>query len=143
MNVDEYAARFDEEPGYLDFARFGPIGAAVVEEEAAIVPLLARARFGSLDPMMPLILINHFPLRENLLRRMIKIPRFSLWCGTRRTENWHTRFPTTMVVYGHLHIRATDIIDEVRFEEVSLGYPRQWDVSRGVQGYLRQLLPRQ
>ncbi|HTL41459.1 MAG TPA: aminotransferase [Pseudolysinimonas sp.] len=53
MNVGDYAARFDEEPGYLDFARFGPIGAAVVEEEAALVPLLARARFGSLDPMMP------------------------------------------------------------------------------------------
>jgi len=50
MNVGDYAARFDEEPGYLDF---GPIGAAVVEEEAALVPLLARARFGSLDPMMP------------------------------------------------------------------------------------------
>lgn len=105
--------------------------------------LYTEQRLQSLDPTMPLILINHFPLRENLLRRMIKIPRFSLWCGTRRTENWHTRFPTTMVVYGHLHIRATDIIDEVRFEEVSLGYPRQWDVSRGAQGYLRQLLPRQ
>ncbi len=53
MNVHEYAARFDEEPGYLDFARVGPIGAAVVEEEAALMPLLARARFGSLDALMP------------------------------------------------------------------------------------------
>jgi selenocysteine lyase/cysteine desulfurase len=53
MNVESYAARFDEEPGYLDFARVGPIGAAVVEEEAALMPLLARARFGSLDALLP------------------------------------------------------------------------------------------
>jgi selenocysteine lyase/cysteine desulfurase len=53
VNVDAYAARFDEEPGYLDFARVAPIGAAVVEEEAALMPLLARARFGSLDALLP------------------------------------------------------------------------------------------
>ena len=29
MTIDDYAARFDEESGYLDFARFGPVGAAV------------------------------------------------------------------------------------------------------------------
>lgn len=50
--LDDYLSRFDEEPGYLDFARFGPIGAAVVEEEAALLPLLARARFGSLDHVL-------------------------------------------------------------------------------------------
>lgn len=50
--VEDYIARFDEEPGYLDFARFGPIGAAVIEEEAALMPLLARARFGSLDRIL-------------------------------------------------------------------------------------------
>jgi selenocysteine lyase/cysteine desulfurase len=53
MQLEDYVARFDEEPGYLDFARFGPIGAAVVEEEAALMPLMARARFGSLDPLFP------------------------------------------------------------------------------------------
>ena len=53
MNIEAYAARFDEEPGYLDFARVGPIGAAVVEEEAALMPLLARARFGSLEALLP------------------------------------------------------------------------------------------
>jgi selenocysteine lyase/cysteine desulfurase len=50
--LEDYVGRFDEEPGYLDFARFGPIGAAVVEEEAALLPLLARARFGSLDHVL-------------------------------------------------------------------------------------------
>ena len=52
MKLEEYAARFDEEPGYLDFARVGPIGAAIVEEEAALMPLLARARFGALDTLL-------------------------------------------------------------------------------------------
>ncbi|MBX3194708.1 MAG: aminotransferase class V-fold PLP-dependent enzyme [Microbacteriaceae bacterium] len=52
LSIEDYAARFDEEPGYLDFARFGPVGAAVVEEEAALLPLLARARFGSLDAVL-------------------------------------------------------------------------------------------
>ncbi len=89
----------------------------------------------------PLVLINHFPLRQDLVR-LARIPRFSLWCGTRQTEEWHTRFPVLAVVYGHLHIRATDYRDGVRFEEVSLGYPAQWDPKRGVQGYLREILPR-
>jgi len=53
MHIDEYATRFGEEPGYLDFARVGPVGAAIVEEEAALMPLLARARFGSLDVLLP------------------------------------------------------------------------------------------
>jgi selenocysteine lyase/cysteine desulfurase len=52
LSIDHYIARFDEEPGYLDFARFGPVGAAVVEEEAALLPLLARGRFGSLDRIL-------------------------------------------------------------------------------------------
>lgn len=52
LSIDDFASRFDEEPGYLDFARFGPVGAAVVEEEAALLPLLARARFGSLDRVL-------------------------------------------------------------------------------------------
>ena len=88
----------------------------------------------------PVVFINHFPLRQALVR-LGKIPRFSLWCGTRRTEDWHTRFPTAVVVYGHLHLRATDYQDAVRFEEVSLGYPRQWQHSRGMQAYVREILP--
>lgn len=47
MDIDDYIARFDEEPGYLDFARVGPIGQAAREEESALVDLLARGRFGS------------------------------------------------------------------------------------------------
>jgi 3',5'-cyclic AMP phosphodiesterase CpdA len=88
----------------------------------------------------PLVLINHYPLREDLVR-LSRIPRFSIWCGTRRTENWHRRFNVSVVVSGHLHIRATDYRDGVRFEEVSLGYPKNWNQSKGIQAYLRQILP--
>jgi predicted phosphodiesterase len=89
---------------------------------------------------IPVVFINHFPLRQALVR-LKKIPRFSLWCGTRRTEDWHTRFPTSVVVYGHVHMRATDYQDGVRFEEVSLGYPQQWQSVRGIHAYLREILP--
>ncbi len=87
-----------------------------------------------------LILINHWPLRQDLVT-LPRIPRFSIWCGTRATEDWHRRFNAAVVVYGHLHIKVTHFRDGVRFEEVSLGYPRDWDQSRGVGFYLRQILP--
>lgn len=48
MNLDDYAAGFDEEPGYLDFAAMGPIGRAVREEIQAHHSQSAIARFGSL-----------------------------------------------------------------------------------------------
>lgn len=88
----------------------------------------------------PVILVNHFPLRQDLVH-LPRIPRFSLWCGTTLTEDWHTRYGITAVVYGHLHIRATQFRDGVRFEEVSLGYPRQWQEELGIRPYLRQILP--
>ncbi len=102
-----------------------------------------EARLKEIADQGSLILINHFPLRQENLVRLTRIPRFSLWCGTRRTQDWHTRFPVSVVVHGHLHIRATDYFDGVRFEEVSLGYTRQWNQSKGLQHYLREILPRQ
>jgi predicted phosphodiesterase len=89
---------------------------------------------------LPVVLINHFPLREDLVR-LWRIPRFSLWCGTKRTENWHAKFRAKVVVSGHLHVRATDWIDGVRFEEVSLGYPRHWNPGTHIDAYLREILP--
>lgn len=88
----------------------------------------------------PVVLVNHFPLRYDMVRLRL-IPRFSPWCGTRQTEDWHRRFGAVAVVYGHLHIRASRVLDGVRFEEVSLGYPRDWRRGRGVASYLRQILP--
>ncbi|MCH9650987.1 MAG: metallophosphoesterase [Deltaproteobacteria bacterium] len=87
-----------------------------------------------------LILINHWPLREDLVH-LRRIPRFSIWCGSKATEDWHTRFNAAVVVHGHLHIKNTHFRDGVRFEEVSLGYPRDWNRHRGVAFYLRQILP--
>ncbi len=45
--VTEFAADFDEDPGYLDFARVGPVGRAVIDEQRAMTEILAKARFGS------------------------------------------------------------------------------------------------
>ena len=76
------------------------------------------------DPARPLLLVNHFPL----VRQPTDVlwhPEFAQWCGTELTADWHRRFPTEAVVYGHLHIPRTTWYDGVRFEEVSLGYPRE------------------
>jgi len=87
-----------------------------------------------------IVLLNHYPLRRDLVR-LFKVPRYSLWCGTRATEEWHTRYPISVVVNGHLHMRATDYRDGVRFEEVALGYPRHWRPTKHIDKYLRQILP--
>jgi predicted phosphodiesterase len=87
-----------------------------------------------------LVLVNHFPLRRDLAV-LPRVPRFSIWCGTRATESWTSRFPIDVVVFGHLHLRGTRWLEGVRFEEVSLGYPREWRDDRGLKPYLRQILP--
>ncbi|KAF3766571.1 Metallo-dependent phosphatase [Cryphonectria parasitica EP155] len=93
---------------------------------------------------VPLIILNHWPLREDLVH-IPRVPRFSLWCGTRKTEDWHKRFNAKVVVSGHLHVRRTDWKDGVRFEECSLGYPRQWDevvnAGKDINTFLREILP--
>lgn len=100
----------------------------------------SRKRLSQCSADMPLVLVNHFPLRYDLVRTM-RIPRFSIWCGTRDTEDWHRLYGASVVVSGHLHMRSTDYRDGVRFEEVSLGYPRDWKRGRTVQSYLREILP--
>ena len=99
----------------------------------------AEARLMALDGA-PTVLVNHYPLRRDLVH-IPRIPRFIPWCGTRRTEDWHTRFNAKVAVSGHLHVRRTDWIDGTRFEEVSLGYPKQWDRQRGILPYIREILP--
>ncbi len=87
-----------------------------------------------------LVLVNHFPLMRDLVW-IPSIPRFAPWCGTTMTADWHRRFRAKVVVSGHLHVRRTDWLDGVRFEEVSLGNPRQWRQELGVNHYLREILP--
>jgi 3',5'-cyclic AMP phosphodiesterase CpdA len=92
-----------------------------------------------LDPRARTILVGHWPLRQDLVR-IPRIPRFTPWCGTTRTETWHRRYRARVVVSGHLHVRRTDILDGTRFEEASLGYPRQWNQAKGVAAYLRAIM---
>jgi hypothetical protein len=101
---------------------------------------LTEARLEQCKDGLPTVLINHFPLREDLVR-LPRMPRFSIWCGTRRTEDWHRRFNASVVVSGHLHIRSTMYRDGVRFEEVSLGYPRQWIDKTTLDQCVREILP--
>jgi hypothetical protein len=99
-------------------------------------------RLTGCDPGVPLVLVNHWPLiREPT--RVLRYPEFAQWCGTELTADWHRRFSTVAVVYGHLHIRGSTVHEGVRFEEVSLGYPREW-TPRGLPcPVLRPILPAQ
>jgi hypothetical protein len=92
------------------------------------------------DEALPTILVSHFPLvRDPTL--ILRYPEFALWCGTERTADWHRRFNAVAAVYGHLHIPRTTWHDGVRFEEVSLGYPREWERREATPGRPRQILP--
>ncbi|GGO90960.1 metallophosphoesterase [Wenjunlia tyrosinilytica] len=89
---------------------------------------------------IPSILVNHYPLvREPT--RILHHPEFAQWCGTVRTADWHVRYHAKTVVYGHLHIPRTTWYDGVRFEEVSVGYPREWKRPSHPRTGLRQILP--
>ena len=100
---------------------------------------LTERRLASLDPGLPTVLVNHFPLvREPT--RVLRYPEFAQWCGTTRTAGWHLRYRAAAVVYGHLHIPRTTWYDGVPFLEVSLGYPREWR-RRGAVTIPRQVLP--
>ena len=123
---DEWLLHPDPHPGREDWCR------ARVE--------LTERRLAACDPALPSVLVNHFPLvREPT--RILRYPEFAQWCGTERTADWHIRYNAVAVVYGHLHIPRTTWHDGVRFEEVSLGYPRERQVpGRGPWGP-RQILP--
>jgi hypothetical protein len=84
-----------------------------------------EARLAACPPELPTVLVNHFPLTATPTT-ILRHPEFAQWCGTVRTADWHRRFGAVTVVYGHLHIPVTTWEDGVRFEEVSLGYPREW-----------------
>lgn len=101
---------------------------------------LTEARLAALPSDARTILVNHWPLRYDLARPP-RIPRFSIWCGTDITEDWGRRYRARAVVSGHLHFRTTMWRQGVRYEEVSFGYPRDWRQARGLDWYLREILP--
>lgn len=96
-------------------------------------------RLSATAPDIPTVLVNHWPLVRQPTA-VLRYPEFAQWCGTELTADWHTRFRATTVVYGHLHIPRTTWYDGVRFEEVSIGYPREWK-PRPPRPHLRQILP--
>jgi hypothetical protein len=73
----------------------------------------------------PVVLVSHWPLVRDPLAAL-RHQEFAPWCGTTLTADWHTRYQAAAAVYGHLHIPRTTRNDGVRFEEVSVGYPREW-----------------
>ena len=50
-SLTNFTEGFTEEPGYLDYARVGPMSAAVSAESLGQTEVLARARYGSLDSL--------------------------------------------------------------------------------------------
>ncbi len=101
---------------------------------------LTERRLAGRDPSLPVVFVSHFPLiREPT--RALRYQQFAQWCGTTLTRDWHVRFNAAAVVYGHLHIPRVTWHDGVRFEEVSVGYPREWGRRSSRPGDLRQILP--
>jgi 3',5'-cyclic AMP phosphodiesterase CpdA len=100
----------------------------------------AEIRLQACAEDIPTVLVNHFPLLDQPTR-VLRHPEFAQWCGTSLTADWHLRFRAAAVVYGHLHIPRTTWYDGVRFEEVSLGYPREWARRERSRGVLRRILP--
>ncbi|MFI0776748.1 metallophosphoesterase family protein [Streptomyces sp. NPDC021212] len=100
-----------------------------------------EARLAACDPALKTVLINHWPMTR-LPTRVLRYPDFALWCGTELTADWHVRFRAETVVYGHLHIPRTTVEDGVKFQEVSVGYPREWKAhGRVPEDPLRRVLP--
>ncbi|MFE0698995.1 metallophosphoesterase family protein [Streptomyces sp. NPDC058872] len=97
-------------------------------------------RLSEIPEDLPTVLVNHYPLDRHPMD-VLRYPEFSMWCGTRLTADWHRRFRAVAMVYGHLHIPRTTHCDGVRFEEVSVGYPREWRTRRESPGRLRHILP--
>jgi 3',5'-cyclic AMP phosphodiesterase CpdA len=86
------------------------------------------------------LLVNHFPMTREPTR-VLWYPEFAQWCGTERTADWHVKYNAAAVVYGHLHIPRTIWSDGVPFEEVSVGYPREWRKRGEAPNGPRRILP--
>jgi 3',5'-cyclic AMP phosphodiesterase CpdA len=96
-------------------------------------------RLALTDPHLPTVLVSHWPL-DRRPTEPLWYPEFAQWCGTELTDRWHTRFRAAVAVYGHLHIPRTTTYEGVRFEEVSLGYPREWKLRGTTPRPMRRIL---
>ncbi|AUS77537.1 metallophosphoesterase [Actinoalloteichus sp. AHMU CJ021] len=100
----------------------------------------SESRLDAVAPDRRTILVSHWPLHRGPTT-MLWYPRFAMWCGTTATGDWHLRYRAAVAVYGHLHIPLTFDFDGVRFEEVSLGYPREWRRRTPTPYPIRRILP--
>nr|WP_223245244.1 metallophosphoesterase [Streptomyces sp. CBMA156] len=101
---------------------------------------LTEKRLAACEPDVPLVLVNHYPLVRQPTD-ILWYPEFAQWCGTELTADWHTRFNTAAMIYGHLHIPRRTAYDGVPFTEVSLGYPREWRKRGLPDPLLREVFP--
>ncbi|MFI9363526.1 metallophosphoesterase family protein [Kitasatospora sp. NPDC053057] len=101
---------------------------------------LTEQRLAACDPDVPLVLVNHYPLVRHPTE-VLWYPEFAQWCGTELTADWHRHFNTAAMIYGHLHIPRKTSYDGVPFEEVSLGYPREWRKRGLPDPLLREVFP--
>jgi 3',5'-cyclic AMP phosphodiesterase CpdA len=124
--TDEYMLHPDPYPTRDDWCR-----ARVAETER---------RLKECDPEVPFVFVNHYSLVRQPTA-VLRYPEFAQWCGTDLTADWHVRFPTAAMVYGHLHIPRSTVYDGVPFEEVSLGYPREWRARQKPPRLPRRILP--
>src|SRR5699024_10221962 len=86
---------------------------------------ISEQRLATLPAGSRTILVSHWPLHRHVTEPL-RHPEFAMWCGTDDTTDWHLRYGAELSVYGHLHIPRTTYRDGVRFEEVSVGYPKEW-----------------
>jgi len=96
-------------------------------------------RLNEIQKDTSIIIINHYPLLQEL-GRIYTFPRFSIWCGTTLTEQWLEKFNIEIAIYGHLHIPSTKLINGIRHEEVSLGYPQDWDQRKTMSHLFRKII---
>jgi len=110
---------------------------SVIEWCAARVAY-SRERLDALGDL-PVVLVDHYPLvAEPLLNLFHR--GLAPWSATAATARWHLEHKTLAVVYGHLHMPQRAVYDGVRFEEVSVGAPREW-ARRPTPPGLRPILP--
>lgn len=122
-----------------DERRLDPVPFADIPDWCASRLASSERRLDEIPTDARTILVNHYPLRpEDVV--LPRKPRYAPWCGTRATADWHRRYRARAVVYGHLHVRASRFAHGVHFQEVSLGYARDWDQARGADAYLRRIL---
>lgn len=86
---EQYLAGFSEDPGYLDFAHFGPLATIAAEETTLHSELLSRSRYGSLDHLeqseerMRQAVASHigFDASEIVFQRSVENAYFQVFFG--------------------------------------------------------------